>query len=156
MDNRRRDYIDRLINIWIDSISSISKDAGWEGDSILSRMIDYGGQIPRATGNDQSNMSMIHAIRLLRSAHRDTARIAAIMVALLQEKPDKIYALIARHYYHGINEKTDRIWTDEFRAPAIRQNLKTFQANVSSAYKLVDRDLTAIQNYEDFVLMQAG
>ena len=115
------DYADHLIDIYLSGISSISNDAGWEGDSMMAKVIAFHGEIPKSTGNVQSNLSMIHAIEKLRNTHAlydDVRRVVSEMLGTYGES-DKILALLARRYYQGENPKTGKRYTNADRLSAI-------------------------------------
>ena len=61
-------HIDKLLDIYLDSLISISNDAGWGGESMMAKIIEFGADIPRGTGNDQSNMTMIIALENFRKS----------------------------------------------------------------------------------------
>lgn len=107
-------YADHLADVYLNGITSISNDAGWEGESLLSLLIAFHGQIPWGQGGDQSNMTMIHAIEKLRRHHAEFDRVRGVVVGMLRTygEEDKIRALLARRYYVGLNEKTGRVFND--------------------------------------------
>lgn len=105
-------YADHLADVYLNGITSISNDAGWEGDSIMGRLIEF-GEIPLGTGNDQSNLHMIYAIEKLRTEHvlfRQLSHVIWQMLGAYGES-DKILALLSRRYYQGENPKTGRAYT---------------------------------------------
>lgn len=115
------EYADHLIGIYLDGINSISNDAGWEGDSMMSRLIDFHGQIPPGTGNDQSNLSMILAVEKLRGEHALFDKLKRIIGDMLGAygESDKILALLSRHFYRGINPATSTAYTHRDRIKEI-------------------------------------
>jgi len=98
-------YADRLVDIYLNGVTSISNDAGWEGESLLSLLLAFHGEIPWGQGGDQSNMTMIHAIERLRRQHAEFDRVRKVIVGMLKTcgENDKIIALLARRYYVGLN-----------------------------------------------------
>jgi len=119
----RRESISDLIAIYLNGITSISQDAGWRGDSLMSKVIDFGGDIPRGSGNDLSNMSMISAMKLLREEHRDLKKIRAVITELMSDYKHRegMISLLARHYYVGICERTGKAYTDPDRMREVQQ-----------------------------------
>jgi len=119
----QRDSISELIHIYLNGITSISQDAGWRGDSLMSKVIEFGGDIPRGSGNDLSNMSMISAIKLLREEHHDLKKIRAVIAELMCDYKHRegMISLLARHYYVGICEITGKAYTDSDRMREIQQ-----------------------------------
>jgi len=115
---RKESQITKLINIYLDGLVSVGNDAGWVGDSMLSKMIDFGGEPPRGSGMDQSNLSMINALSLYRDKHHEFANIERVVHRLLSKPVTAMYitALLIEHYYHAQNERTGKAYTDEDRA----------------------------------------
>ena len=142
------DQIDHLINIYLDSITSISNDAGWTGESMLARLIAFEGEIPAPTRNDQSNLAMIKAMRMLREEHAELGLIRDVVKGMLSN-PDtshKILALLSRHYYRGLCEDTGRIYTDVDRIKRIGYHphdddwvnaQRRFRRRVADAYRVI-------------------
>ncbi len=118
-----RESISHLIHIYLNGITSISQDAGWRGDSLMSKVIEFGGDIPRGSGNDLSNMSMISAIQLLREEHSDLKKIRTVITELMRDynHSERMLSLLARHYYVGICERTGKAYTDSDRMIDIQQ-----------------------------------
>lgn len=151
MNKELKVEIERLIDIWIDGVISSSNDAGWTGETILARMIAFGGEIPHYTGLDHSNASMIHAIKLLRPTHHEFPKIQAIVAELVKSHKPAILALLARRYYHHYNEITERSWTDNERAFEVGQSFSQFRRNLLTSYALVARELTKYDAYRNVV-----
>ncbi len=114
-------YIDHLIGIYIDSLLSISNDAGWSGESMLARLIAFHGEIPEPTRNDQSNVAMIKAVETLRGEHAELNYIKCAIKTMLgdPELSHKIIALLSRNYYRGLNSETGACYTDTDRIKRI-------------------------------------
>lgn len=136
--------IDRLINVFLNGLTSISKDAGWQGDSLLSRVIEFAGCPPMPSGYDQSNMAMINAIRFLSTSNPDFPRIQAAVKAGMKFNEKNMLALLAKHFYRGLSSRTERVYTDEERAMLVGQDLRSFRHNCSEAYKVVCGELERI------------
>ena len=156
LTQHHRDQISALINVYLDGITSISQDAGWEGDSMLAKIIEFGGAPPRGTGNDQSNVAMINAIRMLEKQHPEYRKIM-LVVQVLQDGPgtkDKINALLAKHYYRGFNDHTGKAFTNIDRMGLIGQEIGDmetadgrFRYDIRCAFRLVLRELERFDSY---------
>src|SRR5690554_2864714 len=144
----KKAYIDKLVNIYIDDVLSIKHDAGWEGESMLGRLIDFAGDIPPPSGNDQSNVTMMGAIRLLRGTHAEYPKIAA---AIAEVKIEQALAILAKHYFQGLDKSTEKPWSNGRRAEEIGQNLKEYQYNLGKAYDALDAEITRIDRYQGLV-----
>lgn len=104
------DYADHLIDVYLEGLTSVSNDAGWEGDSMMSRLIHFHGEIPRSTGLDQSNTTMINAIGKLRKRHALFDKIKREIYIMLGTagESDKILSLLSERYYDRTNPKTGK------------------------------------------------
>ena len=156
LTNEHRSQITDLINVYLDGITSISADAGWTGDSLMSKIIEFGGDIPRGTGNDISNLSMINAMNMLRDQSPGFGKIQSIVQVLRSDNgtKDKINALLAKHYYRGLNEETDKVYTNTDRMTLMGQDIKDpktadsrFSYDIRCAYRLVLRELERFDVY---------
>lgn len=112
---RKESEVIKLVNIFLDGLVSVSNDCGWTGESVLSKMITFGGDVPRSTGLDQSNLTMINALDNYKRKHKDFALMERIFWRLAQDKTTRrhIMALLTKHYYHGINDRTERVYSEE-------------------------------------------
>ena len=169
-----RSHIDKLVDIYLDALVSISNDAGWNGDSLLSRLIEFHGQIPESTRNDQSNMTMINAVQFLRDDHRDLGMIKRIINQQLgtYQNTNKVQALLARRYYVGLithsdGRAEDRVYDDcermrrMGRAPCnLPDNIdeaekvwnsaeRRFRQDISDAYKILQTEIWKVEQEEE-------
>lgn len=151
-------YIDKLISIYLSGIQSISNDAGWDGDSMMARLIDFHGDLPMGTGNDQSNLSMILAIEKLRDKHHDFSKINLVVTEMLRDgkTTNKMIALLSRHYYTGINPLTSKPYTDIDRMLLIGgyyaqggdKAAHRFGDRVRSCYEILEAELDKYERYQ--------
>lgn len=149
MTREEKENIDRLVNIWLTAIQSASNDAGWQGMSLAARLIEYMGEPPGPTGNDQSNLTMINAIRLLREPHGELPKIAAVLKIMQFEVPDQSLALLAKNYYLGLNPSTDKAYTDIDRAELVGQDYREFRYNLEKSYFSMRKELRRAKTYFD-------
>ncbi|HBN15753.1 MAG: hypothetical protein CMQ46_05670 [Gammaproteobacteria bacterium] len=139
--------IDRLVSIYLNGLMSVSNDAGWEGMGLLDRLITFKGQPPPPTGNDQSNLSMIIAVRLLREQHKEFPLIAAAMRVLQKRHWDQAIALCARNYYLGFCAWTGKTYTDEARASEINMDMNLYRYNLQKGYFSLQSELEVARMY---------
>jgi|TARA_B100000925_G_C21872163_1_gene414714 hypothetical protein len=109
MKNRE---IRKMINIFLDGIVSAGNDAGWSGQNILARVIEFGGDVPRGTNQDQSNAAMVRALEEYRPKHKDFDLIERCVWSLLHKPEHRrhVMALLVEHYYHGIDDRTAKVF----------------------------------------------
>jgi len=161
-----REEITGLINVYLDGLTSISTDVGWKGDSLMAKIIEFGGAIPKGAGNDQSNMSMINAIRMLKKQPPEFHKISSVIRVLSAKSGTEaaIRAILAKNYYLGLNPSTGKTFNDldrlekvEFhehddRYPEYPDNkdeaISRFRYNANRcAYRLIQME---IENFEAY------
>jgi len=152
IDQHQRDYIDRMVNIWLSGMMCNSNDAGWQGMSLAARLIEYIGQPPIPSGYDQSNMHMIISTEMLRRMPPEYAVIAPVMCMLfaMHDTRKPALAIAAKHYYRGLCIKTDRTWTDTDRANDIGMTLDEYRWALKQAYPAVSKEIlrsSVMRNY---------
>ena len=147
----QKDDIDRLVNIYLNGITSPDSDAGWAGESILSRLIQFHGQLPGQSGNDQSNMSMIIAIESLRGTHYDFPKIKTAMDWTLKFRPEEAYALCAKIAYNGsiqpVVDGRERSYRDEDRGRLTGLGLHGYRYHLKKAYCTVRDELERLDQF---------
>ncbi|MAA66779.1 MAG: hypothetical protein CL581_18650 [Alteromonadaceae bacterium] len=111
----RKKDIRKLINIYLDGLVSAGNDAGWSGQNLLAKIIEFGGDVPRGTRSDTSNAAMIQALRDFRPKHHDFTKIERCLWSLLHNKKHRrhVLALLCAHYYHGIDVRTDKVFDEK-------------------------------------------
>jgi len=107
--------IRKLINIYLDGLVSAGNDAGWAGQNLLAKIIEFGGDVPRGTGNDKSNAAMLQALRAFRPKHHDFTKIERCIWSLLHNKKHRRHALaiLVQNYYHGIDDRTEKVFDEK-------------------------------------------
>jgi len=150
MTPEQKEIVDHYVDIYSSGIKSVSNDAGWENKSIMGMFIDFGGYVPARSGNDQADMPMIHAMRLLRKRHAKWPIISAAVTSLCCTHKEQVLALFAKSLLVGLCPKTDRAWSDIERAAEIDQSLDSYRYNRKIAYPLMWRELHAAQRYLEF------
>lgn len=156
MTLEERAEIDRLVGIWIDALTSASNDAGWEGMSLAARLIEFQGEPPPPTGNDQSNITMINAIRLLRAQGPDYPTIASAVINMRREKPDQMMSLMAKNYYRGLNPESGKAYSDADRAEYMDMTLEEFRYCLKKAYHSMYAELQRAKTYREYFFVDAG
>lgn len=152
MTREEKNEIDRLVGIWITVAISPQKDAGWQQESILSRLITYQGDLPPPSGQDQSNLTMIQAMRLLGRRSPEYPRIAAAMDALYRTRPTQAAAIAAKNGLLGICPWTDKAWSDVSRAAEVDQSLSAYRSNLQRAYPSLEDELARIDTYKSYLI----
>ena len=157
-----KDNIKKLIEIFLSDMVEKAKgdNAGWQGESMMARLIDYQGYIPEFTGGDQSNLSMIIAIQHMKKEHYELRKIKKVIYELLGDcrHAQKAQAALARHFYVGINEDTGKAYTDADRLLALgfelpkgegdlKKVISRYRERVEAGYRVIDEELLKYERY---------
>lgn len=110
--------VNKLLDVYLDWLLSSDLDAGWHGDSVLQKMMEYGGDLPRGTGNDQSNVQMISEMRYLKNPHALFDESCAMLGAMAWKHSNAV--LHARYFEGKINPLDGRKYTDMVIARMLR------------------------------------
>lgn len=108
--------------------SGLIEEIGWNG-GIMAQWIDYQGQPPRGTGNDQSNLGMIRALQKMEQ--EDVAAALRVKGALDRALLDahKPVALLMIRYLQGGTKKQ--------RARQAGLSIEVYSVMVDCAMELV-------------------
>ena len=154
--------INRLLNIFISDMlkNQTSGSAGWKGVSVLALLMDYEGFIPKFTGGDQSNMTMIIAIEGMGRTHPELLKIKTVVYELLGDERhnQKILALLSKQFYRGLYEPTGKEFTDADRlaeigfqvpesGPERAKALQRYKDRIKAAYDVLDAELMKFDRY---------
>jgi len=131
MREQRREA-ERLVGIFTASFYDTSSDAGWHQPSMLSRLIEFFGDIPPPSGFDQADLKMISEIRWVRSAHPDLPHARALMQQLSLEQ--QLVMVVHARLKGLVCAQTDSVWTERQMAGAISMELRAFQKHKDAGY----------------------
>jgi hypothetical protein len=150
MTEEQKQRIDHYIQLWISEKRAISNDAGWEGCGTMGHIMDFLGDLPTRSGNDQSNAAMIKAMRLRGGTHKKMPIIACAVTTMWQTKAKEMDALISRHALVGLCAKTNAAWTDKERAIKVGQSIDRYRRNLRNAYRSYQQELDAAERFMNF------
>jgi len=132
---------EKLVEVYLGWLVSTDGEAGWHQPSMLQRMIEFGGDIPPPTGNDQSDLKMISEIRFLRESHA-LLPLAKSVVGGLNNKY-KIPLLLKTRYASTVNPETGRRWTTQTLAQAVGLRHRQFEHRAKQALRMIERRVEA-------------
>ena len=118
--------INAYVDIYIAQVSSEEK--GWSPESMLSKLMVYRGSFQdtkKVTGLEKY-------VDQVKKEHKKFRTINAAMKRL--DHPVAI-AILAKRYLQGLNERTDRSYTNQDRAFYSGQKPRQFENNLARAYK---------------------
>lgn len=144
MKQERREEIDRLVDVFLDDLESLSRDAGWSGMGLLDKlMMPFGPQNPNAIGN-----RVINEIRLLKAPHAMLPAIQAAVRLLFKRNSHVALAILSSRYYrHSYVDpvtNTEKQYKDTNRASLVGQTPRQYRLNLEKAYPILDEILGAV------------
>lgn len=101
MEKRDKQRAEKLIDLYVGYLQSVTHDAGWHGDSLIARWADYEGCPPAPSGNDVSNLQSIREIQYLRGTHVLVPMVLRVMRDLREKDQEAYKACIFDRAYRG-------------------------------------------------------
>lgn len=119
MERNQKQRVDDLVNIYINHRMSTGHDAGWHGESTLGRLVDFCGDIPPPSGNDQADLKMLNEILFVRSPHHDLPQAERVLFSIEKIYRDAIIAKVfCRNRWHDNGKMMTRC-NDAYIAQAL-------------------------------------
>lgn len=134
-----RDKIDRLIDIYISTVSR--EEVGWPKESMLAKFIEYHGSF-------QGSSSTAGLEKYVERMEKTHARFGDITVALGELDEPKVLAILSRRYLRGLGHE-DKPYTNADRATAIGQTLRQFEGNILVGYRHLSKTLDLLKKREN-------
>lgn len=131
----KKERIDHLVDIWIDTVSAA--EVGWPSESMLAKFILYRGSF-------QDSHKPGGLEKYLDRQAKNHAKFADIQVALGDIDQSKALAIIASRYFRGLNER-NKTYTNKDRAHLVGQRLRQFENNLQTGYKNLSRVLDLLE-----------
>lgn len=143
-----REQVDRAVNVWLDVLVSTDGDLV-QAPSILARLIDFQGEIPRGSGYYPTDVVMISAAATRRPLPADYDLINGTVRRMLRKHPQAIRALVVKHGHVGVNEITGRAFTHEDRGAILGVSLTEFKHLLKVGYKKFSDIYLEFEEYEN-------
>lgn len=143
-----REQVDNMVNTWLDVFLSTGGDVAIQGPSLLARLIEFHGDIPRGSGYYPSDVVMIAAASTCRPKPPGYDLINGTVFAMLKRYPLGMRALLLKHGYQGLNEITGKTFTHEDRAAILGVKLGEFKNLLKAAYGWYSDIYIGLEEYE--------
>ena len=135
-----KEYIDDLINIWLDQAQSIEQ--GWPSSSTLSRFAEYRGSFQAS--------KIVSGLEIyVDRQHKRDARFADIDVALGELEEKRALIIISKRLYQGLNE-ANKAYTNSDRAKIVGLGLRQYENNLAAAYRDIEKTLILLKKREQY------
>lgn len=155
MANQRRDDNDKtarrqaqvVVDLFLDVLFSSDRDAGWHGDNLIGKLVDFKGEIPKSSGF--SGFSKVYEQTLFLQNWSDSHKMACVMMRNLSDRQRE--ALCMDRAYRGRTKVAidpftpdDRVeihWDDEACAQYLRCTVRAFVQRVHDGYRSLESSL---------------
>lgn len=135
------------MNTWLDVLVSTDGDLV-QGPSILARLIDFQGEIPRGSGYYPPDVVMMSAAATRKPLPADYDLINGTVWRMFRKHPQAIRALVVKHGYVGVNEITGRAFTHEDRGAILGVSLVEFKNLLKVGYVKFSDIYLDLEEYE--------
>ncbi|TDI82532.1 MAG: hypothetical protein E2O80_01990 [Betaproteobacteria bacterium] len=134
----------KLVGIYIDAIANPCDGAGWNGETMVSRMMEYRGFLPEPSGKPHDG-AIVQATKLIKKLHYDYPKAQLCMSSLTNHQHD---AIKAKHLFQGIFTKTNYTYTDADRAAILSISKHEYKLRLGRAYVKFAKKLEELDRFE--------
>ena len=133
---------EKLIDIYLDQLMSTDSHAGWHQPSVIQRFIEFKGDLPPPSGNDQADLKMINEMIWLKQPHA----LFSLAKRLLHTMPDAEYlAVLADRYYENRIDTKGRRMTEPKIAHEIELSLGQYKHHKRQGYLILNAQIEVLK-----------
>ena len=133
---------EKLIDIYLDQLMSTDSHAGWHQPSVIQRFIEFKGDLPPPSGNDQADLKMINEMIWLKQPHA----LFSLAKRLLHAMPDAEYlAVLADRYYENRIDTKGRRMTEPKIAHEIELSLGQYKHHKRQGYLILNAQIEVLK-----------
>lgn len=138
MEREQKERVEHLVNIYINYRMSPTHEAGWHGESTLGRLVDFKGDIPPPSGNDQADLKMINEMRYLQGEHYDLPQAKRVLFLIDKKYRDAIISkIVCRNRWH-VSGKTLIKCDDAYITKSLQiDSVSAYRKRVQRAYEQI-------------------
>lgn len=129
-----------VVDLFLDVLLSRDRDAGWQGDSLIGKLVDFKGELPKSSGF--SGFSKVYEQSKYLRDWSDCHKMACIVMRNISDRQRE--ALCMDRAYRGRtkvavdpftpNDRVEIFWSDDACAQQLRCTVKAFQDRVYTGY----------------------
>ncbi|MDF0750300.1 hypothetical protein NLU14_08660 [Marinobacter sp. 71-i] len=129
-----------VVDLFLDVLLSRDRDAGWQGDSLIGKLVDFKGELPKSSGF--SGFSKVYEQSKWLREWSDSHKMACIVMRNISDR--QCEALCMDRAYRGRtkvavdpftpDDRVEIFWSDEACAQQLRCSVKAFQDRVYTGY----------------------
>lgn len=149
MANRKREDSDKVarkqaestVDLFLDVLLSRDRDAGWEGDSLAGKLVDFKGDLPKSSGFSGFSKVYEQSKRLRDWSHEH--KMACMVMMQLSDRQRE--ALCFDRAYRGRtkvavdpftpDQRVEIYWDDNACAQQLRCSVQVFRQRVHDGYR---------------------
>lgn len=136
-----RKLIERLLDIFVGRLFSIDNDAGWHGESMLGRLIEFHGELPPPSGYDSADSKMLFEIQFVREEHYLLGAARSMMRQL--PKKTQIVLVVDRRYRGTVDPRTGKVLTDDNCAAMLGLSVAAYRKTKTRAFGKLEAFISA-------------
>lgn len=143
-DKVARQQAQQVVDLFLDVLLSRDRDAGWEGDSLIGKLVDFKGDLPQSSGF--SGFSKVYEQSKRMKDWSDAHIMAVAMLGALSDRQRE--AVCIDRAYRGRtkvaidpftpDQRVEIYWNDDACAQQLRCTVKAFQDRVHNGYKKLE------------------
>lgn len=155
MANRKRDDSDKalrkqaeaVVDMFLDVLLSRDRDAGWQGDSLVGKLVDFKGELPKSSGF--SGFSKVYEQSKRLRDWSDAHLMACVVMRNLSDRQrealcfDRAYrgrVKVAVDPFHP-DDRVEIYWDDNACAQQLRCSEAAFCQRVHDGYRALEKAL---------------
>ncbi|MEC7727374.1 MAG: hypothetical protein VX555_01750 [Pseudomonadota bacterium] len=149
MSDQARRRAQAVVDLFLDVLLSSDGDAGWEGDSIIGKLVDFKGELPQSSGF--SGFSKVYeSSKRLHNWSRAHINACLLMRKLSDRQRE---ALCFDRAYRGRtkvavdpftpDQRVEIHWNDDACAQMLRCTVSAFRNRILNGYRAIEAELEA-------------
>lgn len=142
-----RQMAEQTVDLFLEVIMSTDRDAGWQGDSLIGRLVDFKGELPQSSGF--SGFSKVWEQSRLLNEWSDAHQMACVVMRRLSDRQRE--AVCIDRAYRGRtkiavdpftpDQRVEIFWNDETCAQVLRCTANAFVCRVAKGYDRLASEL---------------
>ena len=140
-----RETAEHIVDMYLKVILSSDKDAGWQGDNLIGKLIDFKGELPQSSGF--SGFSKVWEQTALLRDFPKKFRVAVRLMHTLSDRQRQ--ALCVDRWYRGRIKATfddaagsprlsEKRWSDHECAKELGCTERTFRRRIEAGYQRIE------------------
>jgi len=148
-DQVGRQLAERTVDLFLEVLFSSDQDAGWQGDSVIGKLVDFKGDLPMSSGF--SGFSKVWEKSKLLGEWSDAHKGACVIMRNLSDRKREAVT-IDRSYRNRVKAAIDPVvpearaeilWDDQRCADLLQCTVNAFRKRIAEGYQQIEDHLRA-------------